>query len=220
MTRLPWWALPICFSVSCNTGDRTICSPQWVLFNIEDAIREEIKTIPDFRYGAIGVMFVPRSDEATAWMSQLGIETGQPRYSEALMDAGYTRPIGWRGSEVELDCLGDVKRKLSSFASVKGAMAGDNHEYEYLLPGGNEPRFGEKGGRMHYEILCEGEVGEIKRFLDIYVAVSGAEGEENQQCALAAEPVIERMFDDGSIVEAFWGGLERPFYRKRKRDHG
>lgn len=168
------------------------------------AIRQKIKTTPDFKEGSIRLRFMARSGSGKYY---LGMKDHlEPQKAVEIVytaNDGYNhiRPAGWRGSdEPARDCHSRTAETiqamdaypdhiLGGFRSTKTYFS-ENLADEYLIEG----LFNKSGGICMF--LCRKTNSnpwsdDYTTLLQISAAVDGATPEENKECVMAAYPVVD-----------------------------
>jgi|GEM_PF-1836218 len=173
--------------------------------DIVDAVQAEIEKIPDFNSGAIRLQFAPKCDEAAENITGFGLLCELGLSFPVKVGASYTRPAGWRGnsSEPECDCNGYAALKIGgcTYAIKNGFGYRSRNMPTCAVTWGREndpgcvaydicaiPRMGNSSNSAVYKPLT---------YVRIYISVSGATGEEDEQCALASGNVIQKWCDNG-----------------------
>lgn len=167
--------------------------------NIVNAVQAEVAKIPDFENGAIRLLFVPKCSEAVKYLCGFGKDCEPDLVFPAKEGGKHVRPAGFRGSnEPECDCYGYTAIKIGGCAyAVKhdlGRRSSDMPEDAITWGRVNDK------GCVAYDVSYANRLGisdnpPYKHYFRLYVAVSGAEGEEDEQCALAASNVLQKWCD-------------------------
>ena len=163
---------------------------QWLQFiklihDLKKAVQTAIAKIPDFKHGAVQFLFVPNCEKANRMMFGIGMDCERKFIFPARPGYGHTRPAGYRGNrEKECDCSGYAALKIQGAAfAYKNHMGNRSQDMSttYLTWGReNDP------GAVCYALFDY----KSKPFMRLYVGVSGADGNEDQECAANARPVI------------------------------
>lgn len=167
---------------------------------IVDAIQEEIAKIPEFDNGAIRLLFVPKCNEAANKIGGFGLHCELGLSFPVKKGSSHTRPAGWRGdsSESECDCNGYAALKIGGCAyAIKngfGYRSRDMPTSAVTWGRENDP------GCVAYDICYISRFGVADSskpsiYVRIYISVSGATGEEDERCALAAGVIIRQWCD-------------------------
>ncbi len=168
---------------------------QTLVNQISDAIRAKAAEIPDFNNGAFRLLFVPKCEDANSFLGGFGIGC-EIDFGFAIKDGGKrTRPA--IDGHKECACYGYAAEKIEGCAY---ALRNNLGRYSDDMPESAETwgRASDKGCVV-YEIFAN-EVGIMddslsKLYLRVYVAVSGATGKEDQQCALVAGDILQQWCD-------------------------
>ena len=173
---------------------------QELVKKIVDAVQAQAKKILNFDNGAIRLLFVPKCGMADDFLGGFGpnceIDFGFP----IKKGTSHIRPAKWRGKEdrKECDCYGIAALKIAGCAFALrnnlGRRSSDMPTYAITLGRINDR------GCVVYEIFISNRYGipdhpPYRDYMRIYVAVSGAMGDEDEQCALAAGRVIQQWCD-------------------------
>ena len=167
---------------------------QKLVAQIVGAVRAEAAKILDFDNGAIRLLFVPKCPEAAEFLGWAGFS-----HAEIDVDVGFaikdgashTRPAGWRGDKDECDCYGYAALKIEGCAyAVRhnlGRRSRDMPDDAITWGRENDP------GAVCYDVVVDQNPDDFlldPLYLRIYVAVSGADSDEDERCAMAAHSVI------------------------------
>lgn len=165
---------------------------------IRNAIRVEVATIPDFEEGAIMLCFVVKSKSANIVLGcpcDDGELNADVIYAySARPNSPKTRKNGFRGmTDGEVACLGYAALKNEGCCyAVRNNLGHRSSDMpdEAVTWGRVNDR-----GTVCFDVIYNGPtpIGYPNKylFLRIYITVSGASGEEDERCALAAAPVIK-----------------------------
>ncbi|MCL2085749.1 hypothetical protein FWH09_02340 [Candidatus Saccharibacteria bacterium] len=180
---------------------------------IKEAIQAEIAKISDFNNGAIVMRFVPFNASAQKFLGGFD-EDAEIELSYHIKPVGfgqketsYTRPAGWRGKDFEVNCRDYADLKIGACAYALHNNLGRRAS--------DMPEDAETYGRVastgcvvydveRVETLGYSETPELVPFFRIYVAVSGATGEEDEICALAAGKVLKNWCDTELVPAAYY----------------
>lgn len=164
---------------------------QWLQFillvrRLKNAVQKEIARIPDFKHGAIQFLFVPKCKKADRMMFAIGRDCERKFIFPSRDGYGHTRPSGFRDSEEsECDCSGYAALKIQGAAfALKngyGSKSQDMPDADITWGRENDPG-----------AICFLVFKKARLFMRVYVAVSGASGQEDQKCAEAAGPILSR----------------------------
>lgn len=168
---------------------------------LQIAIQAKAANVPDFNHGAIVIRFVPYTETARLFLG--GFDTDceielsyhiKPVIGFEQGVTSYTRPAGWRGddSNPEVNCR--------SYADLKIGAAAYALKHNYGRRSSDIPNayntYGRENSRGCVVFDIQSSTGSYdnvvqKNHLRVYVSVSGATGEEDEICALAAQPVLQ-----------------------------
>ena len=158
-------------------------------------IRHAADQIRQFDHGAIALRFVPKCDSAYDWLGcyrdKKDGDTDVDFVYSVKPGESKTRPAGWRGNPNNLGvaCAGYAMQKIEGCARalVNGyGRCSDDLPDELAIPGTCNSR-----GGLCYDILSPS--GGL--WMRVYVAVSGATGDEDKWCAaIATNAALEQCF--------------------------
>jgi len=167
--------------------------------NIVNAIQTEVEKIPGFDNGAIRLLFVPKCPEAVEYLCGFGKDCELDLVFPAKKGGKHVRPAGFRGSnEPECDCYGDTATKVGgcAYARKKGYGRYSSDMPEKAITHG---RTNDKGCIVFDIYITDKTETKVSPlpidYFRLYVAVSGAMGDEDEQCALAACDVLQQWVD-------------------------
>lgn len=183
-------------------------------------IQTEAAKITDFDNGAIRLLFVPKCETAVNYLGGFGIDCEIDFGFPIKQGASHTRPAKWRNKEdrEECDCYGYAALKIEGCAY---ALRNDLGRRSCNMPESAETwgRASDQGCVV-YDIFIVERFGpaddpQLKHYFRLYVAVSGATGEEDEQCALASSEVLQQwcdteLDDDGFGHFAHYLSLVKP----------
>lgn len=168
--------------------------------SIVDAIQAEAVKVPDFDNGAIRLLFVPKCETAVDFLGNFGpdceIDLGFP----IKKGASHTRPAKWRGDvdRKECDCYGYAALKIEGCAYALRNNLG-RHSCDMPEEAETWGRASDKGCVVYDISIVKGfwftYNPSLKHYFRLYVAVSGALGDEDERCALAAGDVLQQWCD-------------------------
>lgn len=181
--------------------------PRRLVGDLRDAIRAEAAKITDFEEGAMVLSFVVKSEDANEFLGGFS----DPEDSNVDIDFTYgirrrspkTRKNGFRGrTDGEVACRGYAILKIEGCAyAVRNNLGRRSCDMpdEAVAWGRENDR-----GAVCFDIMYDDADGEDNLFLRLYVAVSGASGEEDERCAMAAHRVLSIFADTESSVDRHW----------------
>jgi hypothetical protein len=191
--------------------------------NLRDELRKEVLKIPVFKEsgrGAIRIMFYPESEDADYWLDGLGKykrgSNGEPsEKGNDIVDYEWCFPAVEGGSRViefdyegqhqYCDCYAYSALKIAHCCKAQTLGVGLSSGLD-LEPDPDKPIYTENNGYAAHKGAIAIEVTQAKmnsfgypmfyQFMLIYICVSGATSEEDEQVALSAIPVIEAFFKE------------------------
>lgn len=183
-----------------------------LVIDIRDAVREKAKNVPKFvesGNGAIRILAYPLNKDADKWLGGFG-EFNRRFNPNAGVGIGYNdipdyeltfaiTPGGsrvikgvWDGVEQTVDCYAFSALKIAHCSRAQdegaGLCSGLKLEAENLTP---DNGYGPYRGAICIEIT---QNQGLKDYCLIYVCVSGADSADDEKCAAAAIPVVEKFF--------------------------
>lgn len=178
-------------------NESTKLTAQELIRNIVNAVQLEATKIPDFDNGAIRLLLVPQCGLAVDYIGGFGIDCEVDLGFPIKKGGNRTRPAKWRGDEdrKECGCYGYAALKIEGCAYALRNHLGRRSS--------DMPESAETWGRTNsrgcvvYDIFITERFGitdssKPKPYFRLYVAVSGATGEEDEQCALAASGILQQ----------------------------
>lgn len=197
---------------------------------IISAIRFAASSIRDFEEGTIALRYAAKDPVTAAWIGSHSTTDDQPHYGTLVnndtvtdpnvdVDLVYsvvpgnpkTRAAGWRGdpNNPEVACAGYAALKLEgcAYAVIHDyGYCSDDMPEEFVTDGRVNSRGAVCFDIFPYQIdngIIPDEKADIEPpCLRLYVAVSGATGEEDKYCAYQAiHALIELFFDECSAGE-------------------
>lgn len=177
---------------------------QSLVKEITNAVQEEAKKVPGFDNGAIRILFSPKCSAANSFLGEFTpkceLDFGYP----IKPGGSHTRPAD--ENQDECDCYGYAALKIGGCVyALKNNLGRRSSDM---------PNEAETWGRTNdrgcivYDIYYTSRFGPADddpipdHYLRLYVAVSGASGEEDERCALAAGNILQEwcnieLEDDG-----------------------
>lgn len=206
-----------------------------LLLRIRDAVRQEATKIDGFKNGAIRMTLQPIAEEADLWIDGIGdfeqffnpiTRTNEgyndiPRYETCIpITPGGSFVIRWKdeetGEEMDVDTYAFSALKIAYLSRVveKGkGMASSTMLDEPNLTEDNG--FGKYPGALCVKVNRECAIPVSVRnrsyvenipYLYVFVCVSGAKSEEDEQCAKASIDVIKEFFGEKFSFEYHYFG--------------
>jgi hypothetical protein len=176
--------------------------------DIVEAVQTEIAKISDFDNGAIRLLFVPKCDKAVGFFGGFGrhceIDLGFP----VREGASHTRAAKWRGKEdrKECDCYGYAALKIEGCAY---ALRNNLGRRSCDMPEEAETwgRASDQGCVVYDIFITDrfgiGDNSSPEHYFRLYVSVSGAMGDEDERCALAASSILQTWCDTELDYDGF-----------------
>lgn len=160
------------------------------------AIQAEATKIPDFDYGAIRLLFVPKCEKANEFIGGFGIGC-EVDLGYSIKEGGEkTRPA--KDDQKECACYGYAALKIEGCSHALrngyGQRSSDMPE-EFETWGRTND-----GGCVVYEIFITERFGICDNsppalYFRLYVSVSGATSSEDERCALVAGDILQQWCD-------------------------
>ena len=173
---------------------------------IRDTVREKAQEIPKFRdegNGAIRILVYPLCKAADVWMGGMGDfdKEGSPDIPDYevtfAITSGGSRVIRgvWDGVEQKCDCYAYSAMKIAHCSRAQDVGAGLLSGLELNDPDLTDDNgYGAHRGALCVEVGVRDICGRLSEFCGIYVCVSGADSEDDLECAFTAVPKIEEFF--------------------------
>ncbi|MFV0484772.1 MAG: hypothetical protein ACK5MU_00870 [Candidatus Saccharimonadales bacterium] len=176
-----------------------------IMHQIVERVQVEAAKIPDFDAGTIRLTFNPLCEEAGKWLGDwdFGGSKCEPEFVFPIHDGGsHTRKAGWRGENCGIvNTYGYSALKVAAASYARAHEQGNCSEDAKLEPWPDdwcdeEHGYAPSTGCVCYEIdhavwhTATPDGYDLKPFMRIHVSVSGATGEEDKRCAMAAFPAI------------------------------
>lgn len=166
---------------------------QKLVEGIVSAVQSEAAKIPGFDNGAIRLLFVPKCPAGERFLGGFGpnceIDFGFP----IKEGASHIRPA--TEDDKECDCYGYAALKIEGCAY---ALRNDLGRRSCDMPESAETwgRASDQGCVVYDIFITEvfgiADSSKPKPYFRLYVAVSGATGKEDEQCALAARDILQQ----------------------------
>lgn len=173
---------------------------QELVRRIISEIQAEAAKIPDFDDGAIRLLFVPKCNVAVDYLGGFGTDCEIDFGFPIKEGANHTRPAKWRGDEdrEECGCYGYAALKIEGCAY---ALRNNLGRRSCDMPEENETwgRANDRGCVVYEIFITErfgiADASPPKPYFRLYVAVSGATGDEDERCALTAGNILQQWCD-------------------------
>jgi hypothetical protein len=169
---------------------------------IVNAVQAEAGKIPDLDNGAIRLLFVPKCGTADGYFGHFGLDCELGLVFPIKEGASHTRPAKWRGKEDRKEC------NCSGYAELKIQGCAYAHNHDLGQRSCDMPEEAVTWGRTNdrgcvvYDVyttdtesLSVADNPTPMHAFRVYVAVSGATGDEDEQCALAAGYALQWWCD-------------------------
>lgn len=174
---------------------------QGLVSNIANAVQSEAAKIPGLENGAIRILFVAKCKAAVNYLGfgpQCEIDFGYP------IKEGASHTIPAKKDQAECDCYGYAALKIGGCSYAVRNNLG-RRSCDMPVSAETYGRTNDRGCVVYDVLITEvsgiADKQKPKLYFRIYIAVSGATSEEDEQCALAAGDILrswcKESNDDG-----------------------